>query len=383
MKEMDLGVPRFSAGEMSRRRSLVEAAMARAGVDHLVAYGADRSGSAVQWICGWPVTREAALVVAPGARDVLFVQFYNHLPNARRLAAGADVRWGGPATFDSVAELLEARGATRVGLVGPIGYRGHQRLATVAEPVPLDAAYTEMRLVKSLEEIEWLARGSALSDAAIIALKEHATPGASELELVAAIEAAYLAEGGTTHIHYLGVTAMEEPASCVPAQWPTDRRLRAGDVVTAEISASWWGYPGQVLRTITVDSAPTPLYAELHAVADAALDAVLGVIRPGARPIDVVNAAGVIEDAGFTIYDDLLHGYGGGYFPPVLRTAATTHRPLPDIEFVEGMTVVVQPNVITPDERAGVQTGELVAVGSEGPERLHAVPRGLWRGGGG
>ncbi len=383
MMEEEFDVPRFSAGEMARRRRAIEAAMARAEIDHLVAYGADRSGSAVQWICGWPVTREAALVVAPGERDVLLVQFYNHLPNARRLAVDADVRWGGPSTFDSVAELLSARAASRVGLVGPIGYRSHQRLASAAEPVPLDAAYTEMRLVKSPEEVEWLACGAALSDAGIIALREHATPGASELDLVAAIEASYLAEGGATHIHYLGVTAMEEPASCVPAQWPTRRRLRTGDVVTAEISASWWGYPGQVLRTITVESDPTPLYAELHEVAEAALDAVLGVLRPGARPVDVVTAAGVIEDAGFTIYDDLVHGYGGGYFPPVLRTAATMHSPLPDIEFAEGMTVVVQPNVITSDERAGVQTGELVAIGSEGPTRLHAVPGGMWRGGAG
>jgi Xaa-Pro dipeptidase len=40
---------------------------------------------------------------------------------------------------------------------------------------------------------------------------------------------------------------------------------------------------------------------------------------------------------------------------------------------------VIQPNVITPDESAGVQTGELVAVGARGPERLHGYERGLLR----
>ena len=43
------------------------------------------------------------------------------------------------------------------------------------------------------------------------------------------------------------------------------------------------------------------------------------------------------------------------------------------------MTVVVQPNVVTVDERAGVQTGELLLVTESGVERLHAVPRGLRR----
>jgi Xaa-Pro aminopeptidase len=47
----------------------------------------------------------------------------------------------------------------------------------------------------------------------------------------------------------------------------------------------------------------------------------------------------------------------------------------------ENMTVVVQPNVVTPDHRAGVQVGELVRVTRTGFERLHAAPRGLFRAG--
>jgi hypothetical protein len=43
------------------------------------------------------------------------------------------------------------------------------------------------------------------------------------------------------------------------------------------------------------------------------------------------------------------------------------------------MTVVVQPNVVTPDERAGVQTGELLLVTEAGFERVHSLPRGLRR----
>jgi hypothetical protein len=43
------------------------------------------------------------------------------------------------------------------------------------------------------------------------------------------------------------------------------------------------------------------------------------------------------------------------------------------------MTVVVQPNVCTPDETAGVQTGELLLVSDSGADRLHAVQRGFLR----
>jgi hypothetical protein len=42
----------------------------------------------------------------------------------------------------------------------------------------------------------------------------------------------------------------------------------------------------------------------------------------------------------------------------------------------------IQPNVITPDERAGVQTGELMLVTDSGCESLHRYPRGFSRIGG-
>jgi Xaa-Pro dipeptidase len=52
--------------------------------------------------------------------------------------------------------------------------------------------------------------------------------------------------------------------------------------------------------------------------------------------------------------------------------AQTTDEPLR-----AGMTVVIQPNVVTPDGKAGVQTGELVLVTTTGVESLHAMPRGF------
>jgi Xaa-Pro aminopeptidase len=90
-----------------------------------------------------------------------------------------------------------------------------------------------------------------------------------------------------------------------------------------------------------------------------------------------VDASRLIEDAGFTIRDDLVHGFVGGYLPPVLGSASRELSAVPDFTFEAGMTVVVQPNVVTPDETAGVQTGELLLVTDSGAERLHRFERGL------
>lgn len=376
---MPLPYPRFSTAEMVRRRRAIEGVMARTGVDHVVVYGSDRSGSAIGWLSGWPVTREGALLVSPGEADVLFVQFTNHVPNAREMTADTDVRPGGQSTFAALATELRRRGAARVGLIGPIGYRGFQQLGDVAEPVSLDSEYRDLRLIKSPEEQEWLGRGAALSDAAINAVRDFAEPGMTEAEVSALCEGAYLSEGGTNHIHYFAMTPMDDPQRCVPSQWPSLRRLEVGDVLTTEISASWWGYPGQVLRTMTVGAEPSPMVAELHDVATEAFDAIVATLRAGATADELVTAGSVIEESGFTIYDDLVHGYGGGYWPPVLRLRSQMSAGVPDFTFATGMVVVVQPNVITRDERLGVQTGELVLIGDGGAQRLHTAPAGLWR----
>src|SRR5262249_40531479 len=87
--------PRYSAAAMTRRGAACEPALAAADCDHLVFYGANRAGSAVQWLTQWPATVEAIGVLTPRERDALFVQWINHAPLAKRLAAEADVALGG------------------------------------------------------------------------------------------------------------------------------------------------------------------------------------------------------------------------------------------------------------------------------------------------
>jgi len=374
--------PRYSAAEMARRRAAVEAALAAADCDHLVFYGANRAGSAVQWLTQWPVTVEAIGVFTPRERDALFVQWINHAPLARRIAAEADVVWGGESSIRAVIAALENRGAreNRVGVIGAMNFAQHAALtARFGNIVDLNRAYTRLRRVKSQEEIDWVRIGAWLSDRGMAGLRDGLAVGLDERALGDLIERAYMREGGTNVIHFIGATSMHDPQLGVPAQFPSTRRVAKGDIVFAEISAAFWDHSGQVLRSFAVGEEPPPLYRALHAAADAAFDAVAAVLKAGATPAQVVEASGVIEDAGFTIIDDLLHGYGGGYFPPILGSKSRPAGPVPAEPFEAGMTVVVQPNVVTRDRKAGVQTGELLLITTAGVERLHAFPRGFAR----
>jgi Xaa-Pro dipeptidase len=366
-----LPYPRFSDAEMNRRRDGLAAELEAAGASHAIVYGANRSGPAVGWLTRWPITREALCVFTPGERDVLLVNFYNHIPNAGRMATEADVRWGGPKPMATALEELARRGARggRVGVIGPLGYRPYAALSEFATPVPLDDAYTRLRLRKSAEELDWLRIGCGFTDDAMRAVHSGARPGTDERELGNLTERAYVGRGGTTHIHYFGAG--------VPAQWPAARALEQGDVLSCEISASYWDYTGQLLRTFAVGDDPPSLHRELHDVADAAFDALFEHVRPGTTAAELVEASALIGDAGFTTRDDLVHGFVGGYLPPVLGDKTRTLEQVPDFTLEEGMTIVIQPNVVTSDESAGVQTGELVVVTNDGAARLHDYERGM------
>ena len=373
--------PRFSDAEYSRRHRALAELMGQHGLDHLLIVTDQRAGNAPQWITGWPGTVEAFVVFKPGERMTMHVEWYNHVPLATRIARGVDVRWGEHRGIAKTVEELKRRGAKRVGIIGPLAYAKRKSLEESFEVVGLDSDYVRLRLIKSAEEIEWLRVGAKLSDAGLAALIGQTRAGLTERDLANIVERAYVGQGGTTFIHYIGVTSMADPRLCVPPQYASSRTVQRGDVVFCELSAYWWDYAGQVLRSFTVDAEPTPLYRELHAAAEAAFDAVTAVVRAGTTMEEIVEAAGVIEERGFTVCDDLMHGFGGGYFPPVVGTRSRPAGPLPQMALQENMTVVVQPNVITADHKAGVQVGELIRVTRGGFERLHAAPRGFFRAG--
>jgi Xaa-Pro aminopeptidase len=165
----------------------------------------------------------------------------------------------------------------------------------------------------------------------------------------------------------------------VPRQFTSNRKVSRGDVVVSEITAHFWDYGGQVLRSFTVGEEPSPLYRALHEAADAAYDAIAAVLKAGAVPAQVIAASRVIEDAGFTIIDDLLHGFGGGYLQPILGCTSRPSGPVPEEPFKVNQTVVIQPNVVTRDHKAGVQTGQMVVITKDGIESMQHFPRGFAR----
>ena len=368
----DLLVHSFSAEEYARRREETLALAEGLGATAVLAFGQNRSGLAVTYLTGWPVTRLAHYRLSR-SESSLWVQFHNHVSSARRTAFGADVRDVDERTVDDV--LAGHACLATLGTVPlPVRVRAE---STGTRLQPIDAPFSRLCIVKSAEEQQALRLGAEASDAGARALIAACAPGATDWDLLASARDAYTRLGARDHICYISVADMSSPDRDVPSQVPEGRVLGVGSVVSFELSASVAAeYPGQILRTVTLGQ-PTDEYRDLHEVAMSARDAIRRQIRAGVPARALVDASGCVEDAGYTTTDDLFHGLGMGYLEPIGTTVSRVPVHVPDLDLESGMAIVVQPNVTRRDHRAGVQTGEMVLVTDDGFEDLHRIPAGL------
>ncbi|HEV8535608.1 MAG TPA: M24 family metallopeptidase [Candidatus Limnocylindria bacterium] len=377
MAEPDL-YPTFSDGEIERRLAAVRKRMAEHDIDALLLYGAGRSAD-IQYLTNWPGTRESFLLVPRDIEPTLSVQLYNHFPNARRVSSVDRVRWAGPRSIETVLDVLhEVRiHEGLIGLVGPWPWLDAERLRIAVPQIGFSDAtplLRDVRMIKSTEELARLEIAARLTDDAMRALEREVRPGMREHELAAIVEGAYLWQGGVNAIHFMATTPMGAPEIGVPSQIPSSRVIEKGDVLITEIGADWWGYAGQIHRAYAIAADPTDDYLRLHDVAVEAYERIVAVLRDGATVAEVLDAAEVIHERGYTIYDDLLHGTN--QLPPIIQTRRTKRGDWrEDFVFREDMVVVVQPNVVTDETgRIGLQVGETVRITKNGVERLHDYP---------
>ena len=370
--------PTFSDGELDRRHKAVYALMEQEGVDAVLFYGSGRYASDIYWLSDWPSSREAYLLMQSGKPPVILMQLFNHYPMARVMSAIQDVRWAGANTTRSVVDLVRERGleAKTIGLIGSISYQVYNQLREKypgARFVDLSGKLRMMRAVRSNEEIERIRLASKLTDQSIQALAEQLRPGLREDEIPAIIEPVYLKAGGYAGIHFMSSMPMREPDFPVPSQFHSNRKLQKGDALITEISGAYSGYSGQIHRTFSIGEGPTPDWKKMHDAAMEGFDILANVIKDGATTTEAEEAAEIIHRRGYSTYDDLVHGVN--QYPPIFQTKTRKRHESREMTFRENMVIVIQPNLMSYDEKMGLQFGETLVVKKTGCESLNAYPR--------
>lgn len=327
------------------------------------------------------------------ARSLLLAGLSNHKQYVREVADADDVDVMLPDPMGRVADRLAA-GDAAAGTVGIVGHHpryeqgmSHAHYETLSAAIPgelVDATVPFIHVVsqKSEEELDRIREAATLTDRGLEAVADAVEPGATERDVLDALDRLYLDTDGSLGTSFITSAPMDGAESGEPLPWhtPSSREIQRGDVVTTEMGAAVGGYRSQVHRTFTVGREPTETYESLWTVAKAAYDDMVAAIRPGNTVADVHEALGAIEESRFRLYDVALHGYGNGYLPPYVGTESSNYwpgGPDPVTEgwtFEEDMVVVVQPNVVTPEERHGLQLGSAVVVRDGEPEVLQEYP---------
>ena len=370
--------PTFSDAEISRRHKAIYTLMEQEGVDALLFYGSGRYASDIYWLSDWPSSREAYLLMQCGKEPVILMQLFNHFPMARVMSAIKDVRWAGANTTNSLVELIRERGleSNKIGLIGSLSYQVYNKLREQypsAVFVDLGGKLRMMRTIKSAEEIERIHTASKLTDRSIQAIAEGLKAGMREDEIPALIEPVYLKAGGYAGIHFMSSMPMREPDFPVPSQFHSSRKLQKGDALITEISGAYSGYSGQIHRTFSIGEGPIPAWQKMHDAAMEAFELLSKVIKDGATTTEAEEAAEIIHRRGYSTYDDLVHGVN--QYPPIFQTRTRKRHDSKEIVFRENMVIVIQPNLITDDEKMGLQFGETLVVKKNGCETLNAYPR--------
>ncbi len=242
-----------------------------------------------------------------------------------------------------------------------------------------DDLLARSRAIKTAYELERIRIANEIAALGLARLKELATPGRTESEVGAAIEAEIRARG----VGYRGARLVRASAEVnagpegsykgyllVPS---TSRVIREGDWVMVELATVVDGYWSDLTR-MAVAGEPSPRQREVYELIRKAQRAAIESLRPGV-PAEEVDAAArkIIREAGYGDYFVHITGHGVGYrYHELIPLLAPGMR----MPLEAGMVCTVEPGIYIPGF-GGVRIEDNVAVTANGPQILSIAPYAL------
>ena len=297
---------------------------------------------------------------------------------AELLKAGANTEQVGMSV--SVARTsLPIQAAEQIPI--PEGFAGQLSALSAKPDARRQAAFAELYLRKTPEEIDAIRRANRVANVGLQAFFENLQPGIAETEVAAAVESAIYRQIGIDDIFHSRGWAMVQagPNSALAGQFnrSTARRLENGDLVLIELATCVNGYWSDLTRTAPVGS-PKPEVEQILDVAMKAQQAAVDGIRPGvtANHIDAL-ARDMIAAQGLSSFftHHTGHHVGFRYHDPgflILPGESSKLEP--------GMVLTIEPGVYVPERGCGARIEDNVLVTESGHEILSRIEGSSGRG---
>jgi Xaa-Pro aminopeptidase len=249
----------------------------------------------------------------------------------------------------------------------------HADWAALAEAAPgtelhaFDDELVPLRVRKSPDEVDAIARACAITDACFDHLVEVVRPGMTERAVAWELES-FFRDNGAEGLAFEPIVLAGARAA-MPHGRPSDAIVERGNVLLIDFGCSVDGYRSDMTRTLFVGDVPIDIRRYHDAVREAQ-QAAIGALAVGVNGQDVdAVARRRIEAEGVPSYG---HGLGHGigletHEPPRLRKS----EPYP---LGAGMVFSVEPGIYLPGV-TGIRIEDIVVLEDAGPRLLTASPR--------
>jgi Xaa-Pro dipeptidase len=271
-------------------------------------------------------------------------------------------------------EVLDGKRKARLGVAGT---RFPLQLQTELSKVLRKSRFVEcgnqldqLRAIKTPNELRIMRKAAEIADEGVRAMIESSRPGVAEYEVHMAVEKAMFDAGGDNPWSVI----QSGPRATISYMSPdyTQRKLRQGDMIYADIGSELMGYHSDIQPAHIVGKGNAK---QLRIIEDSLnmLKAMFRATHPGATDTDVVKTAyGVMRDSPYRDYVrswTLGHGYGVGSDPPDMTNATLALPKSNQMKLQQNMVLCLEPGIFVP-EVGGAAVEDEVIITRDGCEVL-------------
>lgn len=298
-----------------------------------------------------PYTRGVDIVVIPAAGDPALVMSRADEDLVERQTWIRDVRSGQRRQKEAgrarglaamVREVLHDRrilngkiGVAGVGVTWEL-YEALVKALPKSSFVSCSEAVDRLRMVKTENELKVMRKAAEIAEVGVEALLAAGKEGVAEYEVHQAAEKAMFEAGGDNPWTTIVSGPRAQLFSAFTRPDFTQRRLKSGDWLRADIGSEYLGYHSDV-QPDTIIGQPRREQISLLETEIKILHAMIEATRPGVSERDIVQAA-VTASGGKLRMWYIGHGYGVGIDPPFL-TDRSLHKLRED-------EVILKPNMV-------------------------------------
>lgn len=258
------------------------------------------------------------------------------------------------------------------GMTGRVARLLDNQLMSFCEMVDASYLISELRLVKSPEEIVYVKKAAELADDALDAALTLTKAGASEADILAAMQGAIFAGGGDYPANEFIIGSAEDALLC---RYKAGRRtLDAQDQLTLEWAGTFAHYHAAMMRTVVIGE-PTPRHQELFDACQEAIQEIEKVMRPGHTFGDVFEAhARVLDERGLTRHRLNACGYSlGARFSPSWMEHQMFHVGNPQA-ILPDMSLFIHMIIMDSERNTAMTLGHTYLTTEDAPKALSRHP---------